>query len=140
MVDEMANLRGRIVLGSDWQLACSYGRGLTRSRILEKKENMSAIGFAQEYGSQWTGCTDDALVNISRLLELRVLSKPELKGIVGEEYIIGVDVARSENANNNQSSAVILKIIRKENGAIEYINCVNLINISNILYLNIILN
>lgn len=84
-----------------------------------------------EYGSRWTGCTENALVDINKLLELRTLTMPELKGFTGAEYILGVDVARSAKTNNNQTSVVVLKLIRNMNGNIIFIDCVNLINISN---------
>lgn len=131
MVDDMAELKGMIVLGSDWQLAVAYNRGETRSKLLAKKAKLSPITFAMEYGSRWTGCTENALVDINKLLELRTLTIPELKGVRGAEYILGVDVARSAKTNNNQTSVVVLKLIRNMNGNIIFIDCVNLYNISN---------
>ena len=49
MLDEMAELKGKIVLGSDWRLACEgFGRGEPKSQILEKKEKLSPIFFGQK--------------------------------------------------------------------------------------------
>jgi len=53
MIDEMANLTGKIVLGSDWQLAASCGRGEPKSAILEKKSKLSPVFFAMNYESKW---------------------------------------------------------------------------------------
>lgn len=53
MLDNMAELRGKIVIGADWQLACEYGRGETKSQILDKKEKNSPIFFATNYESKW---------------------------------------------------------------------------------------
>ena len=53
MVKDMANLTGKIVLGSSWELACEYGRGETRSQLLAKKEKLSPTFFATNYESRW---------------------------------------------------------------------------------------
>jgi intein/homing endonuclease len=131
MVDEMAELKGKIVLGSDWQLACEYGRGETKAQILEKKEKLSPTFFAMNYGSKWVGASDGALVDINKIMELRTLSTPEFKGDGKSTYIISVDVARSQSKNNNQSSIAVLKIKRSKNDKITKIALVNLINLPN---------
>lgn len=133
MVDEMAELKGKIVLGSDWQLACMYGRGESKSQILDKKTKLSPIFFAMNYESRWVGCVDNALVNINKLLDLRTITNPELKSDGKSEYILGVDVARSEDTSNNQSSVAVAKIRRNKNNKIMSIDLVNIINISNAL-------
>ena len=55
MVDEMANLQGKIVLGASWELPSHYGRGETRKQILAKKNDptTSATSFAMNYESKW---------------------------------------------------------------------------------------
>lgn len=63
-------------------------------------------------------------------MELRTLSKPDLKAHRDEEYIMSVDVARSDNTNNNQCSISILKIKRGKTGKIKNIQLVNIINVS----------
>jgi ribonucleoside-diphosphate reductase alpha chain len=50
-----------------------------------------------------------------------------------EEYILGVDVARSQDSSNNQTSVAIIEIKRNRNRKINYLNLVNLISISNTL-------
>lgn len=131
MKEEMVNLEGKIVLGSDWRLGCWYGRGSTKQQILQKKKNMSNIAFWQNYCSRWCGATDGALVDINKLLKLRTLSKPELKNDGKEEIVLSMDVARSQKDSNNQSSIAVLKIKRNKNNKIVRIQLINLINLPN---------
>jgi len=49
------------------------------------------------------------------------------------ETYIGVDVARSQDTTNNQTSIVIIEVIRNKTGRILHLDCINLINISNAL-------
>ena len=136
MIDNMTNLTGDFVLGSSWRLPCWYGRGSTKSQILEKKKKMTPISFAQNYESEWVGTVDGALVSINKLLNLRTLTSPEEKGDGEHEYIMGVDVARSQNTANNQSSVAVFKIIRNKNNKIIHLPLVKLHNISNALNFN----
>ena len=136
MIDAMANLEGVIVLGADWQLACHYGRGETRSQILSKKATMSPIAFALNYGSRWVGASENQLVDINKLLSLRTLTKPENKYDGSSEYYLGVDVARSMDSSNNQSSVVVAKVKRNKNGKITNIMIPNIFTISNALSFN----
>ncbi len=131
MLDDMADLKGKIVLGADWQLACEYGRGETKSQILAKKETLSPIFFAMNYESKWVGCVDDALVDINKLMALRVLSKPELKCDGKSDYYVSMDVSRSNKSSNNQSSIAVLKAKRNKEQRISHIQLVNIINLPN---------
>ncbi|PIH59687.1 hypothetical protein [Paenibacillus sp. LK1] len=131
MVKEMVELKGKIVLGSDWKLAVNYGRGEPRSTILNKKESSNPTFFAQNYESKWVGSGTGALVDIRKLLELRTLSTAELASDGKHEYILSVDVARSIQNNNNETSISVLKLIRNSNGKLKKIPLVNLINFKN---------
>jgi len=135
MLENMTKLKGEIVLGSNWMLASWFGRGSTKSQILQKKKEMSPIAFAQNYESKWVGSSDGALVNINKLLNCRNLTIPQLKiNNDDEEFYLGVDVARSQNTNNNQSSIFVAKVNRnKDTGKISTIDIVNIIHIPNIL-------
>ena len=133
MSKNMVNLKGEIILGSDWQLPCFYGRGESRNAIIEKKERISPTFFALNYESRWIGILDGALVSINKVMDLRVLSKAELIGQKNGEYYIGVDVARSESSSNNQCSVAVLKVKRNDEGRINVIQLVNIINIPSIL-------
>ena len=131
MLDEMAELKGVCVLGSDWQLACGYGRGETKTQILSKKEKLSPVFFSTNYDSLWIGSNENCLVDINKLMELRVLPKSELKGDGKSEYYVGVDVARSTKSSNNQTSISIGKVKRDKNNKVKHIQLVNLINLPN---------
>ncbi len=133
MINGMRDCSGDIVLGSGWMLPCYYGRGSTKSQILKKKRNSNPIFFAQNYEQKWVGCSDGALVDINKLMATRVLDRPinEIENN-GEEFYIGVDVARSENTNNNQSAICVIKVIRNLNTKrILELQIVNIQGISN---------
>ena len=132
MVKDMVNLKGKIVLGSSFWLPCWYGRGSTKSQIFQKKQDMTTVSFAQNYESKWVGAATGALVNINKLIDCRSLLDTEYEAKNGEEYYIGVDVARSESTANNQSSVSVVRVKRNEkNNKVKSIECVNEINISN---------
>lgn len=135
MVDNMEQLKGQIVLGSNWQLPCWYGRGSSKSQILQKKKISSVVAFAQNYEQEWVGCSDGALVNINRLMNCRSLTTSNNGALNdNEEYYMGVDVARSQRTSNNQSSVVVGRVIRNsDKSRIVSIDVVNIINIPNIL-------
>lgn len=134
MLNGMINLSGEIVLGSSWFLACWYGRGSTKSQILKKKKEMSPIAFAQNYESRWVGSSNNALVNINKLLDCRSLSRTQKRANPDDEFYLGVDVARSQNTNNNQSSVCVAKVKRnKDRTKIVSVDIVNIINIPNIM-------
>lgn len=135
MLDNMINLKGEIVLGSSWFLACWYGRGSTKSQILQKKKEMSPIAFAQNYESRWIGSSDDALVDINKLMNCRTLTTPMINyNKLDEEFYLGVDVARSQKATNNQSSIAVGRVIRnKESNRIMSIEIPNIMTVSNVL-------
>lgn len=127
MKNGMLNSSGEIILGSDWKLGCWYGRGSTKKQIMKKKKDMSPIAFAQNYGSEWVGTVDDALVDIKKFLHLRTLEMPEVKGDKISEYYLGSDVARSYKSSNNQSSTAVLKVIR--DSRTQRISTIQLVNL-----------
>lgn len=132
MFHDMRDLNGKIVLGSNWMLGCWYGRGSSKSTILKKKKDMSPIAFDMNYGGNWVGSSTGALVNINRLMNCRTLTTPEVSASSDEdEYYLGVDVARSQNKSNNQSSIAVGKVIRGADGKIVEIQLVNLIHVPN---------
>lgn len=135
MLNGMINLSGEIVLGSSWFLACWFGRGSTKSQILQKKREMSPIAFAQNYESKWVGSSDDSLVDINKLMNCRTLTVPMINySRLDEEFYIGVDVARSQKSTNNQSSIAVGRVIRdKESDRITSIEIPNIMTVSNTL-------
>lgn len=133
MINCMRDLTGDIVLGSSWRLPCYYGRGSTKAQILKKKKNSNPIFFAQNYEQEWVGCADNALVDVNKLMASRILEEPILEAQKeSDEYYIGVDVARSENTNNNQSAIVIIKALRSPvNQRICELQVVNIFGVTN---------
>lgn len=133
MLGNMVNLKGEIVLGSSFWLGSWFGRGSTKSQILQKKKEMSPIAFDQNYASKWVGSSDGALVNINKLLNCRSLTTPMIcRQKEDEEFVLGVDVARSQKSTNNQSSVSVGKIVRsKDTQKVISIDVVNIITISN---------
>lgn len=133
MVNGMRNLTGDIVLGSSWRLPCYYGRGSSKTQILKKKRNSNPIFFAQNYEQKWVGCADNALVDVNKLMATRTLEEPILEAQrETDEYYIGVDVARSENTNNNQSAIVVIKALRSPaNKRICELQVVNVLGVTN---------
>lgn len=133
MVNGMRNLTGDIVLGSSWRLPCYYGRGSSKTQILKKKRNSNPIFFAQNYEQKWVGCADNALVDVNKLMATRTLEEPILEAQrETDEYYIGVDVARSENTNNNQSAIVVIRAIRSPaNKRICELQVVNVLGVTN---------
>ena len=134
MIRDMRDLKGKIVLGSDWMLGCWYGRGSSKSTILKKKMDSSPIAFDMNYGGNWVGSATGALVNINRLMNCRTLTEPILMSTSEtDEFYLGVDVARSQKKSNNQSSIAVGKVIRGSDGKIEEVQLANIIHISNML-------
>lgn len=135
MSKDMIELKGKIILGSSFWLPCWYGRGSTKSQIFQKKRDMTMISFAQNYESKWVGASDGALVNINKLMNCRTLTSPVVSARNdNEEFYLGVDVARSQKTNNNQSFISVIKVNRtKDKSKIVSLDLVNLINIPNIM-------
>lgn len=133
MIRSMVDLKGTMVLGADWMLPCWYGRGSSKSQILEKKKTMNPTAFAQNYGGEWTGTSSGALVSINKLLKCRNLPSPVFEASAQDEIYMAVDVARSQNEANNQSSIAVIRVRRNERGRIISIELVNILNVSNTL-------
>ncbi|MEG2079898.1 hypothetical protein, partial [Chryseobacterium sp.] len=132
MLQNMKNLNGEIVLGSCWMLGCWYGRGSTKEQMLKKKAKSSVTAFAQNYMSQWVGASDGQLVDINKLLNCRNLSKPMFSNTnEDDEFVLGIDVARSQKSSNNRSSVSVIKIVRNANNTVKELQLVNLIVVSN---------
>ena len=60
----MIDLKGEIVIGSGWMLACWMGRGSRKDQIFKKKKQMSSVSFARSYEEKWVGAVDNQLVDI----------------------------------------------------------------------------
>lgn len=126
--DDMVNLKGVMILGASYELNVINGRGEPKSAVLAKQEKLTPTAFALNYMSWWVGASDGALIAINKVMDLRVTTKADLKWDGKHEYIISCDVARSEHKENNQSSVVVLKLIKNKKGKLINVICVNIIN------------
>ena len=128
----MVDLKGTFVFGSDWFIPVHFGR--QKKSTIDKARKSNIIRFKQNYLCDWVGVSDGGLINISKLIKARTITMPELECTKDKknnnelnEYVIGVDVARSNTENNNKSAIVVLKIIRNQSGIIRQIHVVNII-------------
>ena len=131
MTDNMALGTGEFSIGASFELGCAMGRGESRSSILAKKQTLSPLFFATNYESKWVGGTDNCLVDVQKLLDLRTLTHCELKGDGKSEYMISVDVARSAKTSNNQTSICVGKIRRDRKNLVKKVEIVNIFNLPN---------
>lgn len=126
-LQNMVDLKGEICIGASWELQEFYGRGATKAEIMKKKEANTAVSFDMNYRAVWTGNSDSSVCSISKLLSCRTLLNCELKSSSAEDiFILSVDVARSDNENNNQTSIAILKVIKKVNGRVKEVQMPNM--------------
>jgi ribonucleoside-diphosphate reductase alpha chain len=85
------------------------------------------------YGGIWSGSVENQLIDINKMMQIRTLTKAKIVGDKDKEYILGVDVARSMDTSNNQSSVSVLELRRNAQKRITNINLVNMFNVSNAL-------
>lgn len=117
--------RNSIYIGAGWQLGTMHGL-LSEEEIMRKKEDptLSALGFAREYESVWTGSNDKSFVKQEDLDACRNLKEPEFRATYRKhkgkqeeaEYVISYDVARAEGMRNDESAISVIKIIPRGNG------------------------
>lgn len=132
MYRDMLDCKGEIVLGSGWMLACWMGRGSRKDQIIKKKKQMSSVSFARNYEEKWVGAVDNQLVDIKSLLKTRNLTEPILNNPDGKrEIVLGVDVARSANQNNNKTIISVLEIHHANNGLIKQLDLGNMFLVTN---------
>lgn len=129
-VDEMTECKGAFVFGANWELPVHFGL-LTRKRIMEIKndETTSPVAFLCNYESIWVGAGEGALVNMDKVQALRTSELiPHVKAKdANTEYIISLDIARSEAKNNNQSAYTVFKLNRNSSGMVQNVEIVNII-------------
>ena len=65
---------------------------------LKERPTFNPLSFAREYQSEWTGTSDNSLVQLDDLLEARVIKKAEHKasGEKDVEYVLAYDVSRAK--------------------------------------------
>lgn len=115
---DMAREKSAFVIGNDFSLPVMFEQ-LDPDYIDEVKNDpsMSPLQFAREYMSVWTGSSENSLVQLKDLEKCRVLTNAEFGSIKGDhQYIISVDVARSERSNRATTAIAVLKITPRGNG------------------------
>lgn len=118
VMTEMASGKSAFVIGNDFSLPVMFDQ-LDPEYIEEVRADpsMSPLQFAREYQSVWTGSSENSLVQLKDLEKCRVLTKAEFEAVKGQhDYIISVDVARSENKNSATTAFAIFKLIDRGNG------------------------
>lgn len=130
MLKSMANLEGQFVFGGDWRLPCWYGRGLDKKGVFDTKKKVTKVSFDMNYNSKWVGATDGALVDANALINSQVIKEAEFESDGVSEYYVGVDVARSDNDANCQTSISVGKVKRKKNNRIDKIELIYLKTVS----------
>ncbi|MFI2856807.1 hypothetical protein ACH6EH_06675 [Paenibacillus sp. JSM ZJ436] len=132
MTKDMAELKGVFVFGSDWRIPVHFGR--QKKSVIDKARRGNVVRFKQNYLCSWIGVSDGALLNISKLIKSRIILKPELEcprdkkgNLELNEYVLGIDVARSASDSNNKTAIVVAKIIRNAQGNIRQVHIVNII-------------
>lgn len=133
MLNNMADCKGGWVMGAAWFLPCWYGRGSSKSEILEKAKSYTPVQFAQNYMSKFTGSSAGALVSMNKLMKCRNLIQAEYEADPDGEYYMAVDVARSQYDSNNKSSITVGRVFRNDKNRVQSIRLVNIFNVSNIL-------
>lgn len=126
---EMLNLEGSIVFGASWRLPIAFGRGRRESEVLKIKNRVSPIFWQTNYEERWIGGSSNSLVDTMKLIQCRTLETPEIESDGQHDYYMGVDVARSEDDGNNQTSVVVVKAIRDGNKRVVKFQVVFLTNI-----------
>lgn len=129
----MKDLKGSFVFGSDWRIPIHFGRQKMTTIIKARDRNI--VRFRQNYLCDWIGVSNGGLVNISKLIKARTLSPSDVEfecpkdkrgNFLLNEYVIAMDVARSESENNNKTAIFVLKLIRASNGRIRQVRVVNI--------------
>lgn len=129
----MKDLKGSFVFGSDWRIPIHFGRQKMTTIIKARERNI--VRFRQNYLCDWIGVSNGGLINISKLIKARTLSPSDIEfecpkdkkgNYLLNEYVIAMDVARSESENNNKTAIFVLKVIRASNGRIRQVRIVNI--------------
>ncbi|WP_255305637.1 DNA-packaging protein [Paenibacillus sp. Mc5Re-14] len=116
---DMATGKSAYILGAGYELATGF-KLLSIDYINDLKEspNFNPISFLREYGSVWSGSSENSLVDLETFRKARVLPHAEEKAVNDKhiEYVLAYDVARSEGNANAQSALVVIKLAPKGDG------------------------
>lgn len=116
---DMATGKSAYIMGAGYELATGF-KLLSLAYINDLKEspNFNPISFLREYGSIWSGSSENSLVDLETFRKARVIKIAEDKAVNDKtvEYVLSYDVARSEGNANAQSALVVIKITHKGDG------------------------
>lgn len=116
---DMVNGKSAYVMGSSYELATGFGLlSLDYINDLKESPNFNPISFLREYGSVWSGSSENSLIDLESFRKSRILKQAEEKAVADRnvEYVLSYDVARSEGNLNAQSALTVIKIIPKGDG------------------------
>jgi hypothetical protein len=122
---DMVQGKSAYIMGSSYELATKYETpsgfkllSLDYINDLKESANFNPISFLREYGSVWSGSSENSLVDLETFRKSRVLKDAEEKAVSDKtvEYALAYDVARSEGNANAQSALVVIKLIPKGDG------------------------
>lgn len=109
---EMGQGKSAFAIGNGYELPCMHEQ-LDVNFVNEQKESptFSPLAFQREYGSIWTGSSNNSLVSLEDLNKCRILPVAEDKNMDKDaDYVLSFDVARAEGSANAQSALVVIKI------------------------------
>jgi hypothetical protein len=118
-LQDMIEGKSAYILGSSYELPTSFGLlSIDYINDLKESPNFNPISFQREYGSVWSGSSEDSLVDLETFRQSRILKKAEEKAVSDKtvEYVLSYDVARSEGNQNAQSALVVIKLTPKSDG------------------------
>lgn len=119
IMSEMVQGKSSYSLGAGFELACMHEQlDIKFINNLKERPTFNPLSFAREYQSEWTGTSDNSLVQLDDLLEARVIKKAEHKSTneKGVEYVLSYDVSRSEGKQNANCVLVVTKIKPRGDG------------------------
>lgn len=117
MIDEMCKNMGSFVFGADWRMPVQFGMK-KKSFIDKEMRTMNPVAFDMNYGMQWVGATEDALINMQLISDARTIECASLEPVKDREYIIAVDVAKSKDAKNNKTIFTVLGFTRNKDNTV----------------------
>jgi hypothetical protein len=116
---DMVTGKSAYILGSSYELPTAFKLlSIDYINDLKESENFNPISFLREYGSVWSGSSENSLIDLETFRKSRVIKDAEEKAVKDNnvEYVLAYDVARSEGSQNAQSALVVIKIIPKGDG------------------------
>lgn len=115
---EMARGENSFIIGSGYELPVMHEQlELEFINGLKRKETYSTASFNREFRSQWSGSSDNSLVNLEDISNIRILENAEFKNMDSNaSYFLSYDVARAEGNSNANSALLVFKCTPRGDG------------------------